>query len=138
MDVKALRHRNLERLVAEFGSLQAVANLVGTSYDTLWQIQSGTKLPSGKARGVGDEMARRLEAACSKPLGWMDWDHDSPQGLSRTAIAIAKIYDSLPPEEQLRQRKIWEAATGRAIPDDEVESKMPVTKPRVRSRKDDS
>lgn len=137
MDVKALRIINLGRLEREFGGLQAVANLVGTSYDTLWQTKAGIRLPSGKTRGIGDEMARRLETACNKPLGWMDWDHDTPQGLSPTALAIAKMYDSLPPDEQVRQRKIWEAATGHAIQDDEVEAKMPVTKRPARTRKDD-
>jgi len=130
MDSKAIRLANLARLVSDFGGLQAVANLVGTSYDTLWQAQAGIKLPSGKTRGIGDNMARRLEQACKKPIGWMDWDHNSPQGMSPTAIAIGKIYDSLPPEERARQRRIWEAATGYAIPDEEVENRIPATKPK--------
>lgn len=32
---------------------------------------------TGKPRDIGDQLARRLEVALKKPLGWMDQDHSA-------------------------------------------------------------
>lgn len=41
----------------------------------LSQILNGVKSSTGKARGVGDKLARKLEEGCGKEVGWMDKPH---------------------------------------------------------------
>lgn len=127
MDVAQIRLANLRRLIHEAGSLQALAERAGTSYDNLWQIANGTLLPSGKPRGIGNVLARRLEEGCRKPVGWMDWDN-SAASASATARFIAEKFDTLPPEKQRLTREMFAAITGFAVPDDQVEDRMPITK----------
>jgi hypothetical protein len=75
MDVKQVRRENLDRLIKEAGNLSRLAAKGGSSYDNLSQIVNGTLLPSGKPRGIGNDLARSLEVASKKPVGWMDQDH---------------------------------------------------------------
>jgi hypothetical protein len=76
MDARSTRTANLRRLVAELG-LENVAQKAETSAKTLQQILAGTPLPSGKPRGLGHNLARRIEANCGKPHGWLDIAHDA-------------------------------------------------------------
>lgn len=69
--IKDTRLANLQLLKKEAGTLTALAYTAGTSPAYLSQIANGV-------RGLGDALARKLEAGCRKPLGWMDRDHDSP------------------------------------------------------------
>lgn len=76
MDYKEARLENLRLLVAEFGSMAAVARAADTNEKYLWQILN--KVPQrGTARAVGDKLARKLEIGCGKPEGWMDAPHDA-------------------------------------------------------------
>lgn len=134
MDVAQIRLTNLHRLIDEAGSLQQLADQAGTSYDNLWQIVSGTLLPSGKPRGVGNVLARRLEEGCGKPVGWMDWDN-STRTASVTARFIAEKFDSLPADKKRLMREMFAAITGFAVPDDQVEDRMPITKTTKEGRK---
>ncbi|WP_229205961.1 S24 family peptidase [Duganella sp. Leaf126] len=43
----------------------------------LSQILNGAKSSTGTPRGVGDALARKLEAGCGKEEGWMDREHAS-------------------------------------------------------------
>ncbi len=72
MEIQAIRLQNLKRLVAEAGTIAAVARAANASEAYLSQILNGTPLPSGTPRGVGHALARRLEQGMDKPLGWMD------------------------------------------------------------------
>jgi hypothetical protein len=72
---KELRLENLRALVAEFKTADAVAQRAGTAPMYLSQILNGAKSSTGKARGVGDALARRLEEGCGKEVGWMDKPH---------------------------------------------------------------
>lgn len=126
MGTKQNRIRNLRSLLDEFGGdLTKLSEKAGTSYDNLWQILNGTLLPSGKPRGIGDELAARLEEAGEKPSGWMDRNHE----LSDEAMAIAELFSRLPKKRQQELAPIIRAAIGPHVSDGEVEEKMPVTKP---------
>jgi hypothetical protein len=124
MNAKQNRARNLQRLLNEFdGDLTKLANASDTSYDNLWQILNGTLLPSGKPRGVGDELAAKLERGSKKPPGWMDQNHE----LSQEAMNIAELFSKLPETRQRELAPIIRAAIGPHISDGEVEEKMPIT-----------
>ena len=70
-----LRLDNLERLVAEAGSAAALARLAHTSDSYLSQIRNRLTTAKGTPRGVGDDLAAKLEKAMGKPHGWMDERH---------------------------------------------------------------
>lgn len=82
---KEIRTENLRALVKEFKTADAVAQRASTAPMYLSQILNSAKSSTGTARGVGDKLARKLEAGCGKPEGWMDADHglaaetDSPE-----------------------------------------------------------
>lgn len=128
MDIARIRLENLERLIAENGgSLRALADAASTSYDNLWQIRNRSPLPSGAPRNVGNRLARKLEEKLGKPVGWMDWDNSAPK-VSDAARFIAEQFDQITdPAKKKQLRDIIAATTGWAIPDGEVEQRMPVT-----------
>lgn len=105
MTAKETRLANLRRLVAEFGSITAVAEASLTSEKYLWQILSGRPLPSGTTRGVGDTLARKLEAGCQKPPGWMDTRHASRRAkstpTSAQAARVLAYLQALPPSHPI-------------------------------------
>lgn len=88
MDVKEIRRRNLEVLVREAGTAAALAAKAETSPAYLSQISTGSPGKSGKARNVGDDLARKLESAMGKPRGWMDYRHDGYQPDSRHNVPV--------------------------------------------------
>jgi hypothetical protein len=79
--IQHIRLANLRLLVTLFGTPRAAADLSDTSEGYLKEILRGDTLPSGKAKSVGDDLARKLEKGCGKPEGWMDVSH---QGESQT------------------------------------------------------
>jgi hypothetical protein len=81
--VGEVRLENLEALVREFGTLDAVATRAESTSVYLSQLRNGTPdQKTGKSRQMGNAIARRLEAACGKPPGWMDASHtENEQGL---------------------------------------------------------
>ncbi len=70
-----VRLSNLELLVTEAGSAAALARLANTSESYLSQIRNQLTTPKGTPRGVGDDLAAKLEQAMGKPNGWMDEAH---------------------------------------------------------------
>lgn len=65
---RRIRRENLLRLVAECETTRSLANKTGTVETHLIAIQKGR-------RGLGDELAQKLEAGTGKPYGWMDLEH---------------------------------------------------------------
>lgn len=64
---------NLRRLRAEAGTFVVLAERCQTSESYLSQIHN--RLPdsnTGKAKNIGDRLARKLETGMQKPVGWMD------------------------------------------------------------------
>lgn len=72
---KELRIKNLRALVTEFKTADAVAQRAVTAPMYLSQILNGALSSTGKPRGIGDALARRLEQGCGKEIGWMDAFH---------------------------------------------------------------
>ena len=71
-----VRLNNLEILIAETGSAARVAHLAGTSESYLSQVRRKLPTQKGTPRGLGDELATRLEKGLGKPQGWMDEPHE--------------------------------------------------------------
>lgn len=70
------RRANLEALVVECGTLDQVAASIGSSPIYLSQIRNRTPdAKTGRPRDMGSQLARRLELAFKKPVGWMDQQH---------------------------------------------------------------
>jgi hypothetical protein len=75
--INEIHRKNLQALVAEFGTVAAVAELIGCSSSQYSQWLTGSKNSgTGKPRGLGPNSARRIEKACGKLKGWMDADHE--------------------------------------------------------------
>ncbi len=71
-----VRLNNLEILIAEAGSATKVAQLAGTSESYLSQVRRKMRTQSGTPRGLGNELAEKLEKGLGKPAGWMDEPHE--------------------------------------------------------------
>jgi len=71
-----VRLNNLEILIAEAGSATKVAQLAGTSESYLSQVRRKMLTQSGTPRGLGNELAAKLEKGLGKPEGWMDEPHE--------------------------------------------------------------
>lgn len=86
-----IRRANLEALLLEFQTLDALAAAAGSTSVYLSQIRNRYKdRKSGKPREMGSQMARRLEAipGHEKPTGWMDIEHDADQAAAiRLSVA---------------------------------------------------
>jgi hypothetical protein len=65
MNIKDIRRNNLLVLKKEFGSFAALAKRTNTDASYLSQVNI-------KARDMGHDVARRIEAALGKTPGWMD------------------------------------------------------------------
>lgn len=74
-----VRIRNLERLIAEAGSAAKLARIVGTNSSYLSQVRHQMPTKKGTPRGVGDDLAEKLERGMGKPAGWMDEPHEDSQ-----------------------------------------------------------
>lgn len=73
MKIQDIRYQNLQTLLDEVGGNQAeLARRAGTNAAYINQIINKSQLPSGKARSVGERLARMLEQAFKKPDGWLD------------------------------------------------------------------
>jgi hypothetical protein len=68
-----IRHARFLLLLEEAGSVKAMADRLGVSSAQISQIKNrSAHSTSGKPRSIGDDQARRIEVAFSKPKGWMD------------------------------------------------------------------
>src|SRR5690606_34573983 len=71
-----LRLENLETLVKEAGTADALAEACGLSAEYISQIRNrAIDKKTGRARNLGSQAARKLENGMSKPTGWMDTNH---------------------------------------------------------------
>ena len=82
-----IRLKNLETLIREFGTMEALAVAAGTTSVYLSQVRRrAIDVKTGRPREIGSRMARRLEAAGPnpKPKGWMDAEYQHVEAMLRT------------------------------------------------------
>jgi len=73
------RLQNLELLIAEAGSAAKLARIVGTNSSYISQVRHQMPTKKGTPRGLGDDLAGKLERGMEKPEGWMDEPHEDRQ-----------------------------------------------------------
>lgn len=83
----------------------------------------------------GSRHIARLANALGVNAYWLETGEGSPTGLSKEAAEIAKMFDRLSEAKQRELAPIIRLAIGSAVPDSEVEEKMPATKTARSSRK---
>lgn len=101
--VEEVRRERLAELRKEVGSLVAMNERLGlTSRDsTLSQLANGAKnSKTGKPKEMGSRLARELETAFKKPVGWMDTDPALSDGMAFApeVAAVATDMESLSPQ----------------------------------------
>lgn len=112
-----IRLDNLERLVTEAGSAKRLAELAHTSSSYLSQVRNRSRSRVVPSRGVGDDLASRLERAMDKPEGWMDESHeedDSYPGKNDQACGVHRMC----PLISWVQAGAWTEVTGSFTVDD--------------------
>ena len=73
-----IRHENLLHLLSKERSIQAFADRIERSHSQVSQIKNRhAHSTGGKARGIGDDLCRHIEAKLALPSGWMDQHHPS-------------------------------------------------------------
>lgn len=65
----------LRALVDREGGRRAVASRLGVHEQTLYQILSGIRLPSGRPRGIGTNLRKKIDAVYP---GWMQAKSNQP------------------------------------------------------------
>jgi len=70
-----IRLKNLELLITEAGSAANLAQLVGTNSSYLSQVRRRLPTKKGTPRGIGDDLAGKLEQGMGKHEGWLDEPH---------------------------------------------------------------
>lgn len=106
MNNKEIRYQNLLQLYREVGSnWQRLADVSGTNVKYFNQCKPK---PGSTRKGMGDKVARRLEEAMGKSVGWMDipheeWDSSAlpEQESIPTATRIEELAANLPIDREL-------------------------------------
>lgn len=84
--IEQIRLKNLELLIDKAGSATKLARLVGTNSSYISQVRRQMLTKKGTPRGIGDDLAGKLEQGMGKHEGWMDephqdeWDQSSSAG----------------------------------------------------------
>lgn len=77
---------SLRILCEQEGGEKAVAEAIGSSRKTIWQIINGTRLASGEPRGIGARMQKRLDAHFP---GWHElWRENAREGAPALHIPL--------------------------------------------------
>lgn len=102
--IGSIRLANLELLIREAGTMDALAEAVGSSPIYLSQIRNrALDTKTKRPRELGTRLARRLEEAMDppKPAGWMDQPHDGSEasGDMRTLL-LAEIFNDVDEERR--------------------------------------
>lgn len=79
MLISEIRLLNLKALIAQEGTIAAVAEKSNTSPAYLSQIINSVPSSTGTPRSIGNGLARKIEEGFFFKKGWMDAPHDSDE-----------------------------------------------------------
>lgn len=110
MNNKQIRLANLERLITECYPPTVAQFEIETG------IKAGYVYQLRGDRGMGDQVARRIEIATGKPLGWMDEKHEDFENLEPKSQVDEIIADlsKLSPENLEAVQRLVRAAVKEA------------------------
>ncbi len=74
MNIKEIRKANLDDLLKQYKAAE-IARKADTKPAYISQIVTGVKTTGGRVRGIGDDLARKIESGLGLPGGWMDQLH---------------------------------------------------------------
>lgn len=119
-----IRRENLELAVKRIGSAAKLAEAAATSPAYISQIRN--KAPdskTGKAKMMGDDMARRIEAAIGEASGWLDTPH------STGSVSAYDVEDGVPDDMVLvkESRVEFSAGPGKQASFELVEDSIPAS-----------
>jgi len=127
--ISEIRLENLETLVREAGTAEALAEKSGISPVYISQIRGrALEAKTGNVRNLGDRAARKLEQGTGKPHGWMDADHASirhVQGGSASLESAPGIIGKVPVVSWVQAGEYVEAVE-RWDADEWIETSAPV------------
>lgn len=100
--IAEIRRANLNLLLKEVGegrgAAAELARLTGVKAPIISQLRRVTYYTNGVERTMGEDVARHLERAMGKPLGWMDQRHDVTNTVEETEFL--RTYRALRPDQQ--------------------------------------
>lgn len=100
--IAEIRRANLNLLLKEVGegrgAAAKLARITGVAAPIISQLRRVTHYQDGKERSMGDDVARKLERAMSKPLGWMDQSHETTK--STDEAEFLRTFRALRPDQQ--------------------------------------
>ncbi len=114
MEVKQIRLANLRALIEREGAVSQLALRLQISPIYIYRVLDGKF-------NVGDSMARKIEDAYERPLGWMDNLHNQSGSSRRAEREIPTLTDTASqpdkpaPEEQIEESDPIEAVIERVL-----------------------
>lgn len=120
MEVKQIRLANLRALIEREGAVSQLALRLQISPIYIYRVLDGKF-------NVGDSMARKIEDAYERPMGWMDNLHNQAGSSRRAAREIPTLTDTAiqpdkpAPEEQIEESDPMEAVIERVLETLDVE-----------------
>ncbi len=114
MEVKQIRLANLRALIEREGAVSQLALRLQISPIYIYRVLDGKF-------NVGDSMARKIEDAYERPMGWMDNLHNQSGSSRRAEREIPTLTDTATqsekpaPEEQIEESDPMEAVIERVL-----------------------
>ncbi len=125
-----IRRDNLAIAVKRAGSGVALAELAGVSAVYLSQVKASTpESKTGKPKTMGDDVARKIEAAIGEPEGWMDTAHVTDADAANDA-PVARVGDLVSAAEIAEWIELYATAS-----DDDRRAMMVSARLQTRRRK---
>lgn len=116
--IDQIRLDNLELLISELGSADAVAEMANTSPVYLSQIRNRTPdSKTKKPREMGGPLARKLEECCGKEIGWMDNHHHATTYRQQQFEQTLRVMEDMPAWQLDQAIKIIEAIAAPPAPE---------------------
>jgi len=89
MDIRKIRLKNLNDLIAERGSQREVSEATGIDSSYISQIKNPLN-----PKNIGEKLARKIEESMKLPRGWMDLLHDKATDHQSKAVDNEKLQEN--------------------------------------------